>query len=272
VTVAAERVGMDDADLPAPERRRLRGLRWWKEVLYVLAFYAVYSFIRNTQGSAAVSAKHALDNAVHLIHVERFLGSFHEQAIQDTILDLPKTFIEFWNLFYGTFHFIVTAFALIFIFRRFPERYARWRNTLAFTTALALVGFALFPLMPPRLLDLHGMHYGFIDTLKQYPSLWSFDSGTMHKISNQYAAMPSLHFAWSLWCALVLFPVLKHWWSKALAALYPLCTLFAIVVTANHYWLDAVGGAICLGVGYVLGSLVTSWMTRHTRTFSPTPL
>jgi hypothetical protein len=272
VTVAPTGTGTRIEEPSAPVRRRPRGLRWWKEVLYVLAFYAVYSFIRNTQGSATVSAQHALENAASLIKVERALGTFHERAIQEAVLDLGRTFIEFWNLFYGTFHFIVTAGALIYIFRRFPERYARWRNTLAFTTTLALVGFALYPLMPPRLIDLHGLHYGFVDTLKAYPSLWSFDSGTMHKISNQYAAMPSLHFAWSLWCALVLYPVLRRRWTKALAALYPALTLFAIVVTANHYWLDAAGGAACLGLGYLLGSFVTSRLARHTRTFSPTPL
>ena len=265
MSLAPARADTAQADelLPAPVRRRQRGLRWWKEVLYVLAFYLVYSAIRNTQGSASVSAQHALHNALDIIRVERAIGIFHEQAIQHAALTVGRFFIEFWNIFYGTFHFIVTAFALIYIFRRFPERYARWRNTLAFTTALALVGFALYPLMPPRLLDLHGLHYGFVDTLERFETVWSFDSGTMQKISNQYAAMPSLHFAWALWCALALFPVLRRWWSKALAVLYPACTLFAIVVTANHYILDAAGGAVCLGVGYVLGGLATRrWPKR----------
>ena len=265
MSLAPARADTAQADelLPAPVRRRQRGLRWWKEVLYVLAFYLVYSAIRNTQGSASVSAQHALHNALDIIRVERAIGIFHEQAIQHAALTVGRFFIEFWNIFYGTFHFIVTAFALIYIFRRFPERYARWRNTLAFTTALALVGFALYPLMPPRLLDLHGLHYGFVDTLERFETVWSFDSGTMQKISNQYAAMPSLHFAWALWCALALFPVLRRWWSKALAVLYPACTLFAIVVTANHYILDAAGGAVCLGVGYVLGGLATRrWAKR----------
>src|SRR5205814_6802860 len=229
--------------LPAPVRRRQRGLRWWKEVLYVLAFYLVYSAIRNTQGSASVSAQHALHNALDIIRVEKAVGIFHEQAIQDAAISVGRFFIEFWNIFYGTFHFIVTAFALIYVFRRFPERYARWRNTLACTTALALIGFALYPLMPPRLLAEHGVHYGFVDTLERYGSLWSFHPGTMPKISNQYAATPSLHFAWSMWSCLVLFPVLRHRWAKALAVSYPAATLFAIVITGNHYIIDAAGGA-----------------------------
>src|SRR5207237_4343294 len=127
VKIEAPEVGAEEA----PAKPRPSGLRWWKEVLYVLAFYAVYSAIRNTQGSASVSAHHALNNALDLIRMERAVGLFQEHAIQHAVLTLGRVFIEFWNLFYGTFHFIITAVALIYVFRRFPERYARWRNTLA---------------------------------------------------------------------------------------------------------------------------------------------
>src|SRR5207248_11603127 len=109
---AAHTDAQADELLPAPVRRRQRGLRWWKEVLYVLAFYLVYSAIRNTQGSASVSAQHALHNALDIIRVERAIGIFHEQAIQHAALTVGRFFIEFWNIFYGTFHFIVTAFEI----------------------------------------------------------------------------------------------------------------------------------------------------------------
>ncbi|MEA2973283.1 MAG: hypothetical protein QOG82_1741 [Actinomycetota bacterium] len=255
---------------PAPEDRppensapegvtARRGLRWWKEVGLVLAFYAVYSVVRNTQGSAVVSEAKALHHALRVIRWEKALGLYHEEAIQQHFLAW-NGFMEFWNLFYGTFHFFVTIFALVFLFRRFPARYRRWRNTLAATTALALIGFATYPLMPPRLLP---ASYGFVDTLRVYGSLWSFDSGAMSKLSNQYAAMPSLHFAWATWCTLVLVPALKSWWAKALALIYPAFTLFAIVVTANHYWLDAAGGLLVLGVGAAIGFAVATRLERR---------
>ena len=82
----------------------------------------------------------------------------------------------------------------------------------------------------------------------------------MQKLSNQYAAMPSLHFAWSTWSVFVLWPMMRRWWSKALVAIYPVATLFAIVVTANHYVLDAAGGVVVFGVGYALGSAITRLM------------
>jgi hypothetical protein len=228
-------------------------------LVYVGLFYAVYSAVRNTQGSATVSATHAFHNALRVIRLERFFGLYHEQQIQHAFLG-EHGFLRFWDVFYGTAHFAVTVVALVLMFRVMKARYPLWRNTLACTTALALIGFALFPLMPPRLLP---THYGFVDTLKVYGGSWSFDSGAMQKISNQYAAMPSLHFAWSSWCTFVLWPLARQWWSKALVAVYPFLTLFAIVVTANHYVIDAVGGALVLAVGFGLARLVTAFTGRR---------
>jgi len=235
------------------------GLRWWKEVLYVAVFYGVYSVIRNTQGSAAVSEAEALANALDIIRLEQAMRIYVEEPIQELFLGWPG-FIEAWNLFYGTFHFVVTVVALVLLFRRFPDRYPRWRNALAFTTGMALIGFATYPLLPPRLLP---ASYGYVDTLKAYGSLWSFDSGTMSKISNQYAAMPSLHFAWAVWSSLVLVAVLRRPWAVALAVVYPAGTLFAVVVTGNHYILDAVVGAAVLGVGAAAGFALAARMHPH---------
>lgn len=240
-------------------RPRRRRLYWWREVLYILAFYGVYSLVRNRglNGNEIVQARH---NALRVIRVERFLHAFHEAWVQHLFYPSAKWFLSFWNVFYGSAHFIVTVIAIIWLFRRDPSRYPFWRNTLAFTTGLALIGFAFFPLMPPRLLP---AHYHFVDTLEKVGGLWSFDSGTMQKISNQYAAMPSLHFGWSSWCACVLFPMMRRKWAKALVAVYPFITLFAIVVTANHYWLDAAGGAVVLGTGILLSRWFTPFSERY---------
>ena len=252
---------MSEADAetepPAPADRSR--LRWWKEVLYIAAFYGVYSFIRNTQGSAAVSAEHAFSNAREVIRVEEALGLFFEEGLQEAFLDW-RPFIQFWNLFYGTFHFVVTIAALVLLFRRYPGRYPRWRNALAATTGLALIGFATYPLMPPRLLP---ASYGFVDTLRIYGGLWSFESGPVAQVSNQYAAMPSLHFAWSAWSTFVLYPMLDRAWARVAVVLYPAATVFAIVVTANHFWLDAVGGALVLAVGTAAGFALAAVTAGH---------
>jgi PAP2 superfamily protein len=241
----------------APTAVRPR-LRWWREIVYVLAFYGVYTLVRN-RGLTSNGKIQAQHNAERVIRVERFVHGFHEAWVQHLFYPSAKWFLEFWNVFYGSAHFIVTVVALVWLFRRDPSRYPLWRNTLAFTTGVALIGFAFFPLMPPRLLP---AHYHFVDTLQKVGGLWSFDSGTMQKLSNQYAAMPSLHFGWSSWCAFVLYPMVKRRWLKPIVALYPFITLFAIVVTANHYWLDAVGGAVALSLGFLLARWFTAYTAR----------
>jgi hypothetical protein len=250
--------------------------RLWTQIALAAVFYGVYSYTRNLFGSALVDSgqapKHAFDNAMRVIDMEKFLGIFHEATIQSWFLG-SAAFIRFWNIYYGTFHFVVTIFAFFWLYWRSPpERFTQWRNVLGFTTGLAIVGFSLFPLMPPRLLDDTGRYggaelaqehhvgpFGFHDTLAEVGGLWSFDSGAMAKISNQYAAMPSLHIGWSLWCTCALWPILRRRWARFLLVLYPLATLFCIVVTANHYFLDAVGGLVCLGLGYVLGTALDQW-------------
>ena len=246
------------------------GLHWWVEVLLVLSFYAVYSTVRNLFGSESVSVAEALANAERIIDLERSVGLYRELGLQQAFVD-HRWFIQFWNLFYGTFHFAVTAFALVWVYRRFPHLYARHRSTFLCTTGLALLGFALFPLMPPRLLSdcgefgacLAGLH-PYVDTVADVGGLWSFDSGTMQRISNQYAAMPSLHFAWATWSAVAIWPTVYGRTARALAVAYPVATLFGVIVTGNHFWLDAVGGLVALGAGSLLaGVLVRAWVGLH---------
>ena len=238
-------------------------LRWYREVAAVLGFYFVYSMIRNVFGSNAVDPSVALRNALRVVSIERAVGGFAEADIQRFFLEWSTPFIRFWNLYYGTLHFVVTAGVMVWLFRRHPDIYPRWRNGLAAMTGLALVGFSLFPLMPPRLLADTGVYgggdlrfSGFVDTLYHFPTLWSFNSGTMQSVSNQYAAMPSLHVGWSLWCVAAVFPFVRPRWGRVLVSLYVPATVFAIVVTANHYWIDALGGVAVFTVGYLIAGRI----------------
>jgi PAP2 superfamily len=242
---------------PMDEDRDAVRLRWYREVALVLVFYALYSAIRNQFGSAQVSPTRAFDNALSVIEVERALHLFIEVDVQQAFLGWDA-FLRAWNIFYGTFHFVVTGGVMVFLYRRAPARYRRWRTILACTTGLALIGFSLFPLMPPRLLNDFGVFGGrsasfnFVDTLADVGGLWSFDSEGMQAISNQYAAMPSLHIAWAVWCMAAVLPLVRRTWVRWAFVTYPFVTLFAVVVTANHYWLDGVGGVVVLGVGYAM--------------------
>jgi len=242
------------------------GLRAWVEILLVGGVYFAYSMVRNWFGSAAVEPEVAARNADHIIAVEEAMGLYFEPSLQATFIDMTG-FVQFWNLFYSSLHFLVTFGVLIWLYARFPDDFRFWRRAGLVATASAVAGFAAFPLMPPRLLGDCG-EYGacradvlYVDTMVELGGIWSFESSPLASISNQYAAMPSLHIAWALWCALVVAPRVRRTWAKLLAGAYPLLTLFAIVVTANHYWIDGVGGVAIVAFGYGaswLYSLVTN--------------
>ena len=158
--------------------------------------------------------------------------------------------------------------ALVWLYRKAPARYVRWRNTLLILLGLGVLAFWLYPLAPPRLMP---SAYGFIDTAIGYANFGK-PATTKSEAGNFYAAMPSLHIGWSTWCTCALWPMVKRWWAKGLLVLYPMCTLFAIVVTANHWWLDAVGGILALSVSYglaTLGALVFARRRVTTATIEP---
>lgn len=294
-TEAGPEAATDAADTPAG-----RGLRWWRELVYIVLVYLAYSAVRNQFGSGAgstVDPGPAFNHAKAVIHIERAMGLYFERALQEWYLDLPLDgLIRFWNVYYGVLHFVVAAAALVFLYRVAPARYRLWRNTLAVTTLLALVGFASFSLMPPRLMDDPGIYggcqvyaedheraetagdppcdeYGYVDTVAVYGGWASFGSDEMAAVSNQYAAMPSMHIGWSTWCALVLVPLVRRRWLKALVAAYPVLTLFDIIVTGNHFWIDGLGGLACLGIGFLLARVATGWWEarRHPATAAAAP-
>lgn len=252
---------------------------WWKEVLIVFIFYAIYTLIRNQFGSALVNGVdvplHSFTNAVRVIRIERALGLYHEESVQDFFLPYVWL-IEVMNTYYGTAHFFVTLGVFILLFKRRPNVFGQWRNTLAAMTGLAIIGFVLFPLMPPRLLDApcpsatggfggacieHELrnyngatNFGFSDTIAEFGGPWAFNEGPAASLSNQYAAMPSLHIGWSTWCVFALWPLAKKRWTRIALFLYPATTLFCIVVTGNHFWLDGVGGLVVFVLGYFIGT------------------
>jgi membrane-associated phospholipid phosphatase len=249
--------------------RPVQRSHWWREILIVATFYGLYTLVRDLRGDEPVSYLRATTNAHRVISLERHLGLFHEANIQHWFLQY-RELIRLCDDYYGTIHFVAAGAVLLLLFFRFPERYRLWRNTLAITTGLALIGFSFFPLLPPRLLP---AGYGFVDTLKVIGGLWNFSSGPVNDVSNQYAAMPSLHTSWSAWCTLAVFPLVRSWWAKVLLVLYPLATIFIIVITANHYFADVAAGLLLLGVAYLLAVALTRRLDRHyaRREADPTP-
>ena len=207
-----------------------------RELALVAVFLLVYEEIRwHMVQAGGAAASHALS----VVSAERAIGLFHEQAVQ-AVFTPWDTVTDAFNTYYGGTHFLVPAIALAWLLLRHPERYARARTALAVTTAVAFVCFWLYPVAPPRLLP---AGFGFVDTLRAGGS-GHLETSLINTAGDQYASMPSLHVAWAVWCALALYPVVRHWALRVLVVAYPLMTTLVVVATGNHFFLDAVAGTL----------------------------
>lgn len=239
----------DDATGPTLLRRARapRRPRLWFEILLIAVSYWTYSLIRN---AVPEQRAEALRNADWIWKAEGSIGLAFEDSVNHAVNSVEWLIVGM-NYYYATLHFVVTLGVLVWLYRWHPGRYAATRLVLFATTAVALVGYYLYPLAPPRLMT----DTDFVDTVLVHQTWGSMASGDLKHMSNQYAAMPSMHIGWSLWCGLTIFALASVPWARVLGLLYPVATLVVIVATANHFWLDAVGGIVCLAFGYLVARL-----------------
>ncbi|RBY76161.1 PAP2 family protein [Blastococcus sp. TF02-09] len=221
---------------------------WWVEVLLLAVLYGVYSLVRNSVGDVVARA---YANGREILAVEDTWGLAQERGLNDWVhrTDVVAAAVA---LHYATLHFLVTPAVLTWLFVRRPGQYRAASGILMVTTALALIGFYWVPTAPPRLLP----DEGFVDVMSQ-TSAWGWwpASGTpgSDAISNQFAAMPSLHCAWAAWCGVVLVVLVRRTWVRMVALGYPFSTFFVVLGSGNHYLLDVVAGVgvLCLGAAVV---------------------
>ncbi|WP_353942333.1 bifunctional glycosyltransferase 87/phosphatase PAP2 family protein [Streptomyces sp. HUAS MG91] len=220
------------------------------ELLLIRVGYSAYQQVRLAATGGTISGGRATAEAHgRQIHsIEQFLHIDIEHWVNHAVFHHAPWLKDFFNFYYTSFHFVVPLSVLAVLYVRRPAAYRWARSALGLATLLALIGFWAYPLAPPRLMP--GL--GFIDTVHGVQDFSQPDYGTLTQLTNQYAAMPSLHFGWSLWCGVVIVLLARRWWVKALGALHPLFTVSAIIATANHWMLDAVGGAVVVAVGFFL--------------------
>jgi hypothetical protein len=241
-------------------RRTWTALRGLREIVLVLAVYTLYDFTRFLV-SGDVDA--AMAHGRSILSLETRLGMAPERWLNHVVaphalLAVPADYV------YATLHYIVTPVVLIWLWRRHKDAYGNARTTLMIATIVGLVGFSLLPVAPPRMLP------GFVDTMSQYANWgwWSSAASAPRGLAadtNQFAAMPSLHVGWALWCGWQLVRFGRHRTTKVLGVLYPLLIAAVVMSTANHYFADVVAGFVVVLIGAVLAKLFTTveWRMRR---------
>ena len=175
-----------------------------------------------------------------VLGLESRLGLGIEAHLQRLVLE-HHWLVSSLNQYYVRAHFPVTIAFLVVTYVRAPEAYRHMRNLFVVVTGLGLVLHMLYPLAPPRMMP------GFVDTVARYgPAI--YERADVASVANQYAAMPSMHFAWAVLVAYGIFRTVRRPW-RWVAIAHPTITLLAVMATANHYWLDAAVAGLLIGVG-----------------------
>jgi hypothetical protein len=207
---------------------------WWVEVLVGVVGYVAYQLV---QVLVTGSARSAIDRAQNLWAWERSVHLDPELTLNQ-LLSGHHPLVVVAGLYYSMLHFLVTPTVLVWLRIRRRHVYASLRNTLVGSSLIALLVFWWLPLAPPRL-----SIPGVVDTLKVDHILSAGTPSWPGSMANQYAAMPSLHVAWSVWVALALAVAIGPRPGRYLVWAYPLSTTVVVIATANHFLADTVAGA-----------------------------
>lgn len=227
----------------------------WLDLVRQLSLFGsaflVYDLVRGgVQGRATAAFEHARE----LISIERTLHVFVEPSIQAWASG-SHLLMVLASWVYLNAQLTVTVSALVYLYVRHNRSFYFVRNMLMIAMPIALIGYAVFPTAPPRFLP----EWGFIDTVSDLtPISVSHSSASMSALFNPYAAVPSMHVAFALMIGWPLARLARTSAVRVLWLLYPFLIAFVIVVTANHFILDALLGALTAGVA----ACGASWLAR----------
>lgn len=220
------------------------------EVIVVVAALLAYFGVRAlTEGSHDAAAR----NAERVMRAQEHLYLHWDVELNRAIVEHSQA-ITVFNWIYTWGHWPVIILCGTFLFLRFPRTYYRTRNAFLVSGGIGLVIFATFPVAPPRLMDID-----VVDTVTRWSTSYRFLQPV--SLTNQYAALPSLHFGWNLLIGIAMVQVLRKWPLRAAAGAFPLAMAVAVIVTANHFIIDAIAG----GLLATLGLAVATWLERSPR-------
>ncbi len=219
----------------APHRGGQR-LPWRRELIIWLALVGFYFALTSIDWAGRHEA--AVANSRWLFDLERSWGVDIELALNTWLV--PREPLRVAANYEYALTYLVSSFGLlVWLFLRRPETYRWARTSFIVLNVVSLICFAIYPVAPPRMVaDL-----GFIDTVVLDRTWGSWGSPLASHV-NQLAAMPSLHIGWALWVSLILASIASGWLTQAVSGLHVLVTLLVIMATANHYLIDAAGGAL----------------------------
>jgi PAP2 superfamily len=185
----------------------------------------------------------AMVNGEHVISFEKSIHTFFEPSVQAMVIN-HRWIIDFANFMYMNSHFVVTTAFLVWLYIFRNQNFYFVRNMFMVAMGLAVIGYALLPTAPPRMFD------QFTDTITQYAQV-NHDSGLVRLFINPYAAIPSMHVAFSTMIGVTGVLISRHTVTKILWCAYPVLVFWVVIVTANHFWVDGAIGLLVAALSAV---------------------
>lgn len=195
-----------------------------------------------------------------IVDFQLAIGLPSEKSWQDAVLDW-SWFVQASNIYYGGAHVPGMGVFLVWLFFKHRDHYPPWRTTLAVSTGICLL-IQLLPVAPPRLLP----DLGMVDTGREYGQ--SVYAAFGSRIAGQLQAMPSIHVAWAALITGACW-ALGGWRARMIGVFHGLATMFVVVITANHYWLDGVVAVVILIAVYPAVNVATTLLYRWRPTKEP---
>ena len=231
-----------------------------RQVALFAAAYWAYRFVR---GAVDGKAADAFANARDLISIEQATSTFVEPTLQAWAKG-EAWLIDAASWMYMNSHFSITLGALVFIYLFHNSSFYFVRNMFMVSMGLALVGYMLFPTAPPRFFP----EWGFTDSVAEFSGIPQ-DSVAVNALFNPFAAVPSMHVAFALMLGWPLARLVRHRAAKAAWFAYPFLVTLVVVVTGNHFWLDAFFGALTAGVSAYVAEHVLARARPSVWAFTP---
>jgi hypothetical protein len=195
----------------------------------------LYAFWRLARKLPLATVDGAVSRARDLASLEAWLHLPSELTLQRFVLR-HELLADAVTAYYAIVHVPALLAFLVWLFVRHRDQYPRWRNALALVTLGCLI-IRYVRVAPPRFLaDL-----GFVD-LAQRVGYSVYPGDVSQGVSDQFAAMPSIHVGWAaiVSCGIVAAGTSRWRW---LFLLHLFLTVLVVAATGDHWWLD---GAVAL--------------------------
>lgn len=187
--------------------------------------------------------------SLEIIRFEQRLGIFQEVTWQQMFVSNDAV-MYVANFVYAWLHYPVMLVIGLWLLVKDPARYRFVRNVLVVSALIGIAAYWLIPAAPPRLMEINGYDFGFIDTVHGPGSTVSyFQPGPF---VNDYAALPSFHFGWIALSSAAIWVNTTNRWIRTGAVIMSVVMWWAVTVTGNHYFFDMAMGGIVVFLSWLL--------------------